>query len=259
MKKLLSITFFFFVVSLVSGTSSGSTAVFNWEGQITPGQAIEIKGVNGGIQAVPSQTGQVEVTALKTGRNDDPEAVQIEVVSHAGGITVCAVYPGPRNSCEPGSQGSLGANNNDVEVEFTVKVASGVNFIGRTVNGDVSAIDLDADGTGHTVNGDVEISCNGVARARTVNGSVFASMYSLDWEDQLSLETVNGSVSVSLPSDASVDLKANLLNGEIESEFPVTVKGEWGPKQAQASLGAGGPELTIKTVNGNIKLVRMAQ
>lgn len=259
MNKLSRVVFLLVAAVLIAGTAWGATEEFNWEGQIIPGQAIEIKGVNGAVQAFPSQTGQVEVTAVKTGRSDDPESVRIEVVPHGEGVTICAVYPGPRNRCEPGNGGNLGAKSNDVEVDFTVKVPSGVNFIGRTVNGNVSASELDADGTGYTVNGNVEISCNGFARARTVNGSVFASMNSMDWEDQLELETVNGSVSVTLPADASANLKANLLNGEIDSEFPLTVEGKWGPKHAVATLGSGGPELAIKTVNGNIKLVKMAQ
>ena len=36
---------------------------FRWQGQIQPGQNVEIRGVNGSIDAEPSTSGQVEVSA----------------------------------------------------------------------------------------------------------------------------------------------------------------------------------------------------
>ncbi len=35
---------------------------FRWQGQVQPGQNVEIRGVNGGIDAAPSSSGQIEVT-----------------------------------------------------------------------------------------------------------------------------------------------------------------------------------------------------
>ena len=45
---------------------------FHWQGALAAGKAIEIKGVNGGITAVGTSGGQVEVTAVKKGRKSDP-------------------------------------------------------------------------------------------------------------------------------------------------------------------------------------------
>lgn len=259
MLKLVRVAFILLPSCLLSLSALASTEEFTWEGEIIPGQSLEIKGVNGSVEAAPSSDSRVQVTAIKTGRRDDPRSVQIEVVPHAGGVTVCAVYPGARNRCEPGPGGNLGSQNNDVEVEFRVAVPSGVNFVGRTVNGDVLARDIDSNGAGYTVNGDVGISCNGVGRAKTVNGSVEVAMYSVESDESLAFETVNGSVSLTLPANANADLRAGVLNGEIDSEFPLTVKGKWGPKQASATLGSGGLGLELKTVNGDIKLTKMAE
>ena len=62
-------------------------------GPLAAGQAVEIKGVNGGIDARAGDGAEVEVSAVKNGPPQRPDAVKIEVVEHADGVTVCAVYP----------------------------------------------------------------------------------------------------------------------------------------------------------------------
>src|SRR5690242_841129 len=93
---------------------------FNWHGRLAPGQSIEIKGVNGAIHAERATGTEVTVEATKTARRSDPNSVTIQVVPHADGVTVCAMYPssdwGRPNECAPGSGGRMHVNNNDVRV-----------------------------------------------------------------------------------------------------------------------------------------------
>ena len=173
---------------------------FAWNGTVPAGQVIEIKGINGDIQAVAASGGQVRVTAVKEADDDDPEEVRIEVVEHAGGVTICAVYPARRgrepNECRPGSGGRNSSHDNDVEVDFRVEVPRGVRLVARTVNGDVEAASIAADVDARTVNGDVRVSTDGVARAGTVNGSLDVAMGRSDWSDELEFRTVNGGITV---------------------------------------------------------------
>ena len=101
-------------VSLQDGTGPE----FRWQGAIGDGQAIEIKGVNGEVRAEASNGQQVEVVAVKHWRRSAPETVNVEVVQHAGGVTICAIYPqrnGEPGHCKPGANG-MSAYNNDVKV-----------------------------------------------------------------------------------------------------------------------------------------------
>src|SRR3954467_10486744 len=122
---------------------------FRWHGAIAQGKSIEIKGVNGDIRAEPSGSNDVEVVAVKRASRDNPESVRIEVVPHAGGVTICAVYPsrdGQRpNECAPGEGGRMNVQNNDVSVRFTVRVPAGVALVGKTVNGEIEANRLNGD------------------------------------------------------------------------------------------------------------------
>src|SRR5215813_12617540 len=73
---------------------------FNWHKALAAGKTIEIVGVNGSIDASGTSAGEVEVSATKRGRKSDPESVRIDVVEHADGVTICAVYPTPRGEAE---------------------------------------------------------------------------------------------------------------------------------------------------------------
>lgn len=230
---------------------------FQWHGVVAPGKTIEIRGVNGDVTAEPATGNEVEVTATKHARRSDPEDVRIEVVPHDGNITICAVYPTPNgrrpNTCEPGG-GRNNTRNNDVSVDFTVRVPAGVNFDGNTVNGDVEATALTARADASTVNGSVTVETRGTASGRTVNGSVHVRMGSADWTDDLEFETVNGGITVTLPPGLNAELDAETVNGSIQSDFPVTVQGRLAPHSMHGVVGSGGRRLKLKTVNGSITL-----
>jgi len=44
------------------------------------------------------------------------------------------------------------------------------------------------------------------------------------------------------------------VNGDIESDYPLTVTGKFGPRRLRGTIGAGGRSLSLSTVNGEIRL-----
>lgn len=229
---------------------------FRWQGRVAAGRTIEIKGVNGSIRATGSSGDQVEVVATRRGRRSDPESVQIKTLEHDGGVTICALYPssdGRPNECLPGDKGRMNSKNNDVNVEFVVKVPAGVRLAARTVNGAVEASGLTADAEVETVNGSVIVQTSGSARAETVNGSVQASMGRADWASDLAIKTVNGSIDVTLPSSASTTLDAETVNGRIDTDFSVSGL-QATKRRLSGTIGGGGRALSLETVNGSIHI-----
>jgi len=233
---------------------------FRWHEPLAAGKIIEIKGVNGDVEATPSSSGEVEVVASKSSRRSNPDEVKIEVVRHSEGVTICAVYPNIEgrqvNTCEPGNRGHMNVRNNDTEVSFTVRVPSGVRFAGHTVNGRVEVNNLTADVDATTVNGDVEVTTTGLASAKTVNGSITAVMGRADWSDDLEFKTVNGSIDVSMPANLNTEVEAKTLNGEISSDFPLTVRGTFSRRHMTGTIGGGGRTLQLETVNGSVNIRR---
>jgi putative adhesin len=229
---------------------------FHWKGKIAAGKAIEIKGVNGDVNAVAG-SGEVEVTAVKHARRSDPDEVKIEVVPSEDGVTICAVYPSEgrqENSCEAGEHGHTSTHDNDVRVDFTVHVPEGVRFVGKTVNGAVEAANLASDVSANTVNGNIRISTSGYAEAETVNGSIVASLGRANWSDALDFHTVNGGITLDLPANLSTEVRAQTVNGDIVTDFPLMVTGRLGPRRLHGTIGNGGRRLELATVNGTIRL-----
>lgn len=247
-------------LSLLLGASPASAQDFQWHGRLGAGQTIEIKGINGDIQATPSSSGEVEVAAAKTARRSNPADVRIEVVPHAGGVTICAVYPSvpgrEPNTCEPGSGGHSNTKDNDTSVHFQVRIPYGVGFLARTVNGEINADSLQGDVDAKTVNGSIKLSTSGLATANTVNGSVNVTMGRADWPTGATFKTVNGGITLTLPGVFDADLSADTLNGSITTDFPITINGEVSPRRLHGTVGNGGRELKLSTVNGSIKLLR---
>jgi hypothetical protein len=261
-----------------SGASASSLAAavqqsgneFRWTGQIARGKALEIKGVNGDVDAVLASGNQVEVLARKRGRRSDPGTVDITVVEHDGGVTICAVYPTPAriyrrrdrdrdddfsNECRPGDEGRMNVRNNDVQVDFTVRLPAGTRFIGHTVNGSVLGTSLRSDIEAYTVNGRIEVSTSGVASAETVNGSILATLGATKWDEALDFRTVNGTVALTLPAGAAAELHAETMNGGITSDFPISIQtSRRRGHRITGTIGSGGRALHISTVNGGIRL-----
>lgn len=231
---------------------------FQWRGAVAAGATLEIKGVNGNVIAQPASGGEAEVTAVRRGRRSDPESVRIEVLPHAGGVTICAVYPSPDgqrpNECGIGEGGRMNTQNNDVNVNFTVRVPPGVRFAGKTVNGDVEAEQLSGSVSLTTVNGSATFSTSSYGEATTVNGSIKGELGSGDWPDTLEFTTVNGGITLTVPADISTDVRASTVNGDISTDFPLTVSGRFSPRRLNGTIGGGGRRLEIETVNGSVHL-----
>ena len=253
--------------AVVAATLIGLAAVpgvdaqqdFSWNGSVDRGDAVTVRGINGSIVARAASGSQVRVTARKESDDDPVSSVDIQVIEDSEGVLICAVYPTPRradeeNRCGRGRAYKMNTRNNDVKVHFTVEVPAGVELKATTVNGDVEVERLDSVVEAVTVNGDIELETDGAASATTVNGSIEARVGRLSEDAEFT--TVNGSIMLYLPSGVSADLEATTVNGSIDTDFPVTIRGRWGPRSARGEIGGGGPQLEITTVNGRIEIRR---
>jgi hypothetical protein len=51
-------------------------------------------------------------------------------------------------------------------------------------------------------------------------------------------------------------VRASTVNGQIVTDFPLTVTGRLGPRRVNGTIGSGGRRLELATVNGTIRLKR---
>jgi DUF4097 and DUF4098 domain-containing protein YvlB len=89
-----------------------------------------------------------------------------------------------------------------------------------------------------------------------VNGSINASMDRAMWPNGGKFTTVNGAVTLRLPTAVNANVRLSTVSGGIQSDFPVQLSDDPGPKHAEGVLGGGGQRLDVTTVNGSISLLR---
>ena len=251
-----------FVPALLLSASSleaQKSDTFDWKGRLAAGKTLEIRGINGDIRVTPTTGDEAIVRATKTSKKSDVSRVQIKVEQHADGITICTIYPGSSSdSCDDRGKHkrnhSSDDDDNDVVVDFAVQVPANVKFEGGTVNGGIDAQGLKADATVSTVNGAIVLATAGVGSATTVNGSVRVRIGSASWDGRLDARTVNGSVTVEMPQPSDLEVEAATLNGSVSSDFPLTLQGKMSPQRFRGTIGKGGRQLRLETVNGDIAL-----
>lgn len=244
----------------ISAQAVAAQETWSWNSAVPAGRTIEIKGVNGAVHATAATGNEVRVRVTKRGRRSDPDEVRMVVLEHAGGVTICAVYPNVSdrrpNECAPGDGGRMSVQNNDVTVEWEVQVPNGVHLNARSVNGAIDATGLTGDVLASTVNGAINVATRGVARASTVNGRIEARLGRADWTDEIEFDTTNGSVIVYAPANLSAHVSASTVNGSIETDFPLEVRGRFTNRRINGTVGQGGRNLSMSTVNGSIELRR---
>ena len=233
---------------------------FHWQGNLKAGQTLEVVNTNGEIGASRASGDAARVTGIRGG-NDDDHDLFIEVVEYADGVTICAVYARDRapGRCHRGGVSSESGNwwhgGHRAKINFDAQVPRGVRLNAMTTNGRVHCLNLDSVVQAATTNGDVEVSTSEWASARTTNGGVRVSMGKADWSGELELLTTNGSVDVTLPASAEFKVEASTTNGGIQTDFPITVQGRFGPKSLSGTVGGGGGrELRVATTNGSVGL-----
>jgi DUF4097 and DUF4098 domain-containing protein YvlB len=91
-----------------------------------------------------------------------------------------------------------------------------------------------------------------------VNGSIEARIGRAEWPGELDFKTVNGSIKLELPSNASTEVNFASVNGHLESDFPLTVQGSIGKHSVHGTIGSGGRELNVHTVNGSVEVRKAA-
>lgn len=252
--------------------------VWRWDGRVDAGRWMHVFNVNGSVDFMPSEDGQVHLVAEKRTRDGrEADDIHYEVVQSGGNVTICAIW-NDNARCEDGGVENLRNrehNDNHTSVKFTVRVPRTVKVGAHSVNGGVSVTEVgaqvDAETVNggvrvrntagpvmaHTVNGGVDVSTAvGPVSAETVNGNVDARMNALQGDDDMNFKTVNGSVSIYVPARFDANFKFDTVHGGIDSDFPMTMSGRWGPRHASGTIGNGGRDIRASSVNGSIELRR---
>lgn len=248
---------------------------WRWDGRVDAGRWMNVFNVNGSVDFAPSPDNMVHLLAEKRSNGREMDDIHFEVVQAGGNVTICAIWNNS-SRCEDGGPQSFHRDNNNENhsnVRITVQVPRAVRVGAHSVNGAVSVRDVGAEVRANTVNGGVRVrnatgpvkantvnggvdvtTTAGPVTAETVNGNVDARMASLHGDDDMTFKTVNGSVSIYVPARFDATFRFDTVHGGIDSDFPMTLSGRWGPRHAAGTIGSGGRDIRASSVNGSIEL-----
>lgn len=134
-------------------TLASEPSDYLWDGPLTRGGTVEIVNPTGDVFVQRSQSGRVEVHALRTASTGDPSTVEIREVRTDAGLVLCSELPEATFACATGAKASAAPSN--YRVDELVAVPAGTTVIVRGQNGKIVIEDGE---NGTTANGEVRVS-----------------------------------------------------------------------------------------------------
>ncbi len=228
---------------------------FDWEGGVGQGVAIEVENRHGDVRSRRSRPGFVPVSAVIQRHPDDDAVPKIEIVPGEV-LRITVSYPEKEGDGGGKDDAVLSAR----RVDLAVYAPPGNPLVCRTSSGLIEAKGLKSDVDARAETGDIVVRTDGVIRASTVRGKIFGWFKGLDRFGGSRFETRTGNVKlfVSPRADLSVAVETS---GFITSDFSMVVEpvGRIREKKAVVTVGKGGHEIRIKSVLGDIQLVRIIE
>ncbi len=227
------------------------TEEFHQTYALSPDGHIELDNINGDVHISSWDRNEVKVDAVKYANTKERlDEAKIEVDSGKDYLSIRTKYH------DHDLNFNWGSHNNPAGVEYTLTVPRSVRLDEiKLING---ALDI----TG--VSGEVRASCiNGRLAARdlagrahleTVNGHLDARFDQLAGKS-VELNSVNGSVELTIPSDSQAQISANTISGGIENDFGLHVnRHQFVGHNLRGELGNGGTHIKLENVNGRIEI-----
>lgn len=221
---------------------------------LNPNGRVSVSNVNGSIEVEAWDRNEVRLEATKIANSKETLAdVDIRIDARPDSFSVETDY----NNVNWGDRGNN--RNRRLQVQFRMWVPRTARLDEvETVNGSVTVKDFVNFTKISAVNGNVTASnLRGAANLSTVNGEVVADFDRLESGSRISLSTVNGRVSLVIPSDTNATIKADSLNGEIRNDFGLPVrKGQYIGRDLYGRVGTGGVDIKLNSVNGALSINR---
>jgi DUF4097 and DUF4098 domain-containing protein YvlB len=216
---------------------------------------LSLENLNGGVRISVWDRAEVQVNAVKRAyRRERLNEAKIEVNATADAIRIKTNYPDWNQTFTDEHKGRY---NNPALVDYAITVPRNARLESvDLINGSLDVDGVEGDVKASSVNGRVTArGLAGEAKLSTVNGSLEATFTKLDEAKPISLGSVNGNVTLVIPSDANAMVRAGTVHGAIQNEFGLNVQhGEYVGHELNGQLGSGGPRIKLGNVNGRISI-----
>jgi DUF4097 and DUF4098 domain-containing protein YvlB len=155
------------------------------------------------------------------------------------------------------SDGETTRDDEHWSTSFYVDVPANTRLAINTHNGGISIEEFRGSVMLRAHNGGLRLrEVGGDVRGHTQNGGLRVELSGQRWDGGgLDVETQNGAVRLTLPSNYSAELETGTVHGRVNIDFPVTIH-QGRQRLYTATLGLGGPKVRAVTTNGAVTVVR---
>jgi hypothetical protein len=222
-------------------TVTGTDTVFTQTYELDGDSAFAVHATSGSVTVTGTDGDSVVVKVTKHGGSPQQrEAARVLASKTDEGLTILTA---------PGQAGG-------VSVSYEIKVPRELRRLEVSAErGDIKVGEFDGSAVLNLTNGSISVAAAGEVRGRLTNGDINVT-YTGRHEDAQEFSVVNGAVKVSFADEPQVDLKAASTNGDIKVEDGLGAGADkrGSGHRLEAELGGGGAPLTLKVVNGDIRL-----
>jgi len=212
---------------------------------------FRLENINGAVEIKGWNKNEIKVIATITAKNQKGrDRITIEMDENGRGVSVETHY----------KESSSWGNNHSGKVDYEVMVPMTAKLSSiDLVNGSLSITNVEGKIKVGLVNGSIEAS--GLAsdsEINSVNGSIKVSYSALSENlDSISLDTVNGSIKLTLPENVSADVDIETMHGSIKNDFGLSAdRNMFSGKSLEGTIGSGKIDINIESVNGGVKLLK---
>jgi hypothetical protein len=247
------------------------------------GRTLDIRTITGVITVEAYDGTDVEVVVDKSITADTQDNLQaaehevtLEISDDATTMRAIARHPGQPACGEQGERWHQGWEPRyEVRFDFSIRVPRDTRLDLCTINeGDIVVRGTQGDFRIRTINGRITMSdVAGSGEATTVNGPVTAAFVSAPRAASV-FRTINGNVVLTMPEGLAADLRMKTFNGGLFTDFEVQTLPTAARVEAErrngmfvyrsngfttVRAGGGGPELTLDTLNGDVRVLKRAK
>jgi DUF4097 and DUF4098 domain-containing protein YvlB len=240
--------------SAVGETGEELREEFHQTYPLSPTGRISLENINGGVQIKVWDQASVQVDAIKKAyRRERLSEARIEVNATQENIRIKTEYPYENQNFSSDER----RYNNPATVEYSLTVPrKAVLESIELVNGSIDIDGVEGNVKASSING--RVNARGLVsevRLSTINGPLTATLMQLDETKPISLGSVNGSVTLVIPSNSNASIRAGTVHGGISNDFGLKVKhGEYVGHSMDGQIGTGGPRIKLANVNGGIRI-----
>jgi DUF4097 and DUF4098 domain-containing protein YvlB len=210
---------------------------------------IALENINGAVHITAWDRNEVKVDAVKRAHDEERlKDMEIRVNASSSSISIETHY---RDRHEDSSENHQ--NPGSVEYTLTVPRKARLDEI-KLINGSLEVAGVQGQVRASCINGRLTArALGGEARLATVNGKLDANFERALASVELS--SVNGSIDLTLPSDAKASIEANTVSGGIDNDFGLHANDHrFVGHDLRGELGGGGTEIKLNNVNGTIEI-----